>query len=144
MSIALAALPMPAEPSSAQPFVLVASEDHADWSAMRRLLGEGGYGLVRASSEREFERALRELPVAAVVCEDRPFGGSWRDVVQRVRRESRRPAVIVCSPRADEALWLDVLDHGGYDVFAKPIPTRLFRDRVENAVADWIWKPDAA
>lgn len=132
--------PLPSTaPGSIQPFVLVASDDRSEWSSVRDLLSDGGYTLVRAANFREFERALRELPVAVVIAEEHALGHGWREFATRLSGEERRPLLIVCSKDADEDLWLDVLDNGGFDVFAKPLPPRLFRDRVEAAVADWLW-----
>ncbi|MFN7919259.1 MAG: hypothetical protein U0Q16_04135 [Bryobacteraceae bacterium] len=122
-----------------EPVVVVASSDREDWSTVRTMLAGSGYGVIPAPNFRELERALYELPVAAVVTSDRPFGRSWRDIALRLESERRRPSLIVCSHQADESLWLDVLDSGGYDVFAKPLPPSLFRDRVDSAVADWLW-----
>ena len=69
------------------------------------------------------ESALRFLtrnPVAVVVCERRLSDGCWKDLLDRANTLQTPPLVIVTGYDADESLWAEVLNLGGYDVLARP------------------------
>jgi len=52
---------------------------------------------------------------------------SWKHVLQSAH-QSRNTPVIVCDRLADERLWAEVLNMGGYDVLMKPLnPTEVLR-----------------
>jgi DNA-binding NtrC family response regulator len=46
--------------------------------------------------------------------------GSWCDVLSRGRDLQPEAEVVVCARLADERLWTEVLDAGGFDVLAEP------------------------
>ena len=73
---------------------------------------------------------LREAPavgredavVPPLLCRqahERPAGG-WQDLLNGVLDMPTPPNVIVTAPDADDLLWSDVLNRGGYDVLARP------------------------
>jgi DNA-binding response OmpR family regulator len=73
---------------------------------------------------KDCESALdfaRRQPVAVVICERYLPDGTWRDLYQRVSVLAVPPPVIVTSHDADDELWSEVLDSGGYDVLARPL-----------------------
>jgi DNA-binding response OmpR family regulator len=45
----------------------------------------------------------------------------WRDFIEIAVAARRRTSVIVTDPFADEALWAEVLNLGGFDVLAQPL-----------------------
>jgi DNA-binding response OmpR family regulator len=56
-----------------------------------------------------------------IVCERDLPDGSWKDVLEMAASLSCPPPVIVTSRLADDRLWAEVLNLGGYDVLAKPL-----------------------
>jgi len=63
---------------------------------------------------------LHESPVPLVVTErSLPFG-DWKDLLAAIQRLPRAPLLIVSARLADEYLWAEVLNLGGYDVLNKP------------------------
>ena len=65
--------------------------------------------------------ALNYMPVPVVVCEHTLPDGDWKALVEESSRWRNPPRIIVTSPLADEALWAEVLNLGGYDVLAAPL-----------------------
>jgi DNA-binding NarL/FixJ family response regulator len=55
-----------------------------------------------------------------VICERELPDGCWRDVMAQADALPRPPRIIVTSLFADESLWGEVLNLGGYDVLRKP------------------------
>jgi DNA-binding response OmpR family regulator len=46
--------------------------------------------------------------------------GRWHDMLRELRRRPADPPLIVASRLADNRLWAEVLNLGGYDVLATP------------------------
>ena len=73
-----------------------------------------------------------------MVCESNLPDGSWKDVIDRTARAANPPAVIVTSRLADDRLWSEVLNRGGYNVLLKPFRAlEVLRD-VNLAWQDWV------
>jgi len=63
--------------------------------------------------------------VAAVLTEAHlPDGRGWKDILRKLERTPNPPPLIVTDRLANEALWSEVLNLGGYDVLAKPFEKR--------------------
>jgi DNA-binding response OmpR family regulator len=100
--------------------LLAVSPDHNDHASLKDIL-EAEHWVVRAAGScSEGFRALLDSKAAVVVCERDLPDGSWRNLFDRVRSLAHPPPVIVVSCHADESLWAEVLNLGGYDVLAKP------------------------
>jgi hypothetical protein len=54
------------------------------------------------------------------ICDERLPDGSWRGVMRTLETLSDPRLLIVASHFADERLWAEVLNEGGFDVLAKP------------------------
>ena len=100
--------------------LLAVSPDHNDHQSLKDIL-EAEHWIVRgAGSCLEGCRLLRETKAAVVVCERDLPDGNWKSLFNRVCSLEHPPPVIVVSYHADESLWAEVLNLGGYDVLAKP------------------------
>lgn len=83
---------------------------------------------------------LARHPVQVVLAGSNSPRWNWKRVLSDLRRLGRPPQLIVTSPAANEFLWAEVLNMGGYDVLAQPFR----RDEVERVVAaarrryDWL------
>jgi DNA-binding response OmpR family regulator len=93
------------------------SEDHA---TLRRILEAQPWNLSAAVSYHEAIAYLAKNPVAAVMCECALEDGTWKDVLKHCSTCGEPPLLIVTSRLADDYLWAEVLNLGGYDVLAKP------------------------
>ena len=68
----------------------------------------------------------REFPV--VLCEHRQTDGNWKDLLDVTVTLPAPPSLVVFSPLADESLWAEVLNLGGFDVVAMPFePEEVLR-----------------
>ncbi len=90
----------------------------------RSLLGLLEVCGIAALVARDCEEARRILGagplVQAVLTETTLPDGDWCSVLQEVVRSRVSAAVVVCARVADERLWCDVLDRGGYDLLNEP------------------------
>ncbi len=109
--------------------VSAAAEDHA---ALRRLLRGVCCRVAAASTCRTALRRLSHGRITIVVCESSLPDGTWRDILNHLGGVEA-PFLIVTSKLADEALWAEVLNLGGFDVIAKPFNAREARHVLETA-----------
>ncbi len=63
---------------------------------------------------------LRNNRVPVVVCARDLPDGVWTDLLSHLDNIPDPPVLIVTSRQADEALWAEVLNLGGYDVLPQP------------------------
>jgi DNA-binding response OmpR family regulator len=82
---------------------------------------------------REALRQVWQRPPAVMLCERDLPDGTWRELWEQVRERDTPPSLIVVSRLADERLWAEVLNLGGYDVLSKPFDPAEVRRVVENA-----------
>ncbi|MGA3044304.1 MAG: hypothetical protein ABSF54_26315 [Bryobacteraceae bacterium] len=74
-----------------------------------------------ARTQNEAFEFLRENITPVVICETKLPDGDWQDVLGRLDRMPCPPLLIVTSRMADDRLWSEVLNLGGYNVLAKPL-----------------------
>jgi CheY-like chemotaxis protein len=115
----------PAAASSAtmeQPFpsaILFISPVWPDQSALRRIV-RCTHRTIPAASYRQALRRLRRSHVPIVFCDGNLPDGTWLDVLNHIGDSDDPPLLIVTSRLADDRLWAEVLNLGGFDVIAKP------------------------
>lgn len=101
--------------------VLVVSPIEDDHFELRRLLRDPQWRVLPAQTLQQAWLALRQQHVDIVITEcSFPDGLSWRDLLEEVHEADRPQPLIVASHRADECLWAEVLNLGGYDLLMKP------------------------
>ena len=90
-----------------------------------------GWRLYQAHDRKQALDCLERHPVQVVMTTAHLPKWPWKRVLQDLRRMSVPPQLVVTSPLADDALWAEVLNWGGYDVLAEPFE----RNEVERVIA---------
>lgn len=85
----------------------------------------------RAHSCRQALPLIRQDLDPVVVSERDLPDGSWKDILELAWVRKEPPVVIVTSRLADDYLWAEVLNLGGYDVLTKPFD----RDEVRRTIS---------
>ena len=83
------------------------------------------------------EQALAHLAdssISVVICETLLPDGSWKDLLACMGRVRASSVLVVTSKVADESLWAEVLNLGGYDVLAQPFDREEVTRVVRSAV----------
>lgn len=115
-------------PSDNTVTVLSVSPSAIAQNRLNHIFGHTNWKLETADSCYDALRRLRELHTAVVVCEHKLPDGGWQDLLSGVLELPSPPNVIVTAPDADDVLWSDVLNRGGYDVLARPFdPSEVVR-----------------
>ncbi len=90
-----------------------------------------GWQLFEAPDRRRATQYLRRYSVQVVIAKSDMPDGNWQKMLGHLRRLARPPLLIVTSRTADEHLWAEVLNIGGYDVLAQPFE----RDEMVRVIA---------
>jgi len=103
---------------------LLVSVPDEDPNLLGELFSQQGWTLYRAAGIDAALSYLRENFVPVLITErDLPFG-NWKDLLRATLQLPRIPLLIVASRLADESLWAEVLNLGGYDVLCEPFQTK--------------------
>ena len=111
--------------------VLAIGEFTADRLLLHDVSRNSGWKLIEARDRRHAMKVLDRKPVHVVITEADLPNWKWKNVLSDLRRLAQTPQLIVTSRTADDYLWAEVLNLGGYDVLPQP----LQRDEVERVVA---------
>jgi len=98
---------------------------------------EGGTSPVAVLHSADCEQALGHLTdsrISVVICEALLPDGNWKDLLARMASAQASPVLVVTSKVADESLWAEVLNLGGYDVLAQPFDREEVARVVRSAV----------
>ena len=115
--------------------VLAVSPFEDDHRALRIILAAGDWKLISVRSMAEGIAWLAGHPVAVVVCSQHLPDGNWLLLLERAGAVVQPPRLVVSSRLADDQLWAEVLNLGGYDVLATPFDSAEVR-RVMLAARD--------
>jgi DNA-binding response OmpR family regulator len=110
---------------------LAVGEFEQDRPLLQKIFRDLGWRLFEARDRRRAMQYLERHPVHVVITESELPSWNWRKVLNDIRRLAQPPQLIVTSRTADDYLWAEVLNFGGYDVLPQPFE----RDEVERVIA---------
>jgi DNA-binding response OmpR family regulator len=100
--------------------ILSISSTPEDYHALCTILNDPFWQIAKAGTCKEAIARLSRKHIPVVVCECNLPDGSWRDILNHMIELADPPVLIVTSRLADERLWAEVLNLGGFDVLPKP------------------------
>jgi DNA-binding response OmpR family regulator len=106
----------------------------ADQLHLQRIFKHWGWELQRARTRGQASDFLDQNAVDVVIGERELPDGGWRAMLDDLLERPEPPALIVLARLADESLWAEVLNMGGYDVLAEPLDSEEVT-RVVSAAA---------
>ena len=119
------------EGSSLSICALLVGEYEDDRLLVQDLFREAGWCLLEASDPGRAWAHLDRNRIHVVIANCDPPNVHWKDLLEGLRSRPHPPQLIVTSRRADEQLWSEVLNCGGYDVLPQP----LHREETERVIA---------
>ncbi len=109
--------------------VLGISPFEADHNCLRRIFSHSNWKLLISKTCAEAMGVQKRRLIPVVLCERELPDGTWKDILERTSRAANPPSVIVSARLADDHLWAEVLNLGGYNVLSKPFrAVEVFRD----------------
>ncbi len=106
-------------------------------SRLRGIVQHTNWVMMECRGCREAMQLLRQNELAVVICEKELPDGTWFDLFQQAEKLPSPPVIIVTAPDADERLWGEVLNLGGYDVLPKPLDTSEVTRVISLAWQHW-------
>lgn len=111
-----------------------AEEDHVN---LRNILSHSNWQIRCVRSWREAKAFLAEHSMPVVICESELPDARWDEVLSELSRFPNAPALVVTSRLADNFLWAEVLNLGGYDLLMKPFDANEVYRVVSLAWLNW-------
>ncbi len=101
--------------------VLAILDRESDIQGFRDIVRQWGARLHISSTLAGLRRQLDREPPDVVVCNTSlPDQSDWKHVLQEIESAGGLQPLIITSRLADESLWAEVLNLGGFDVVAQP------------------------
>jgi DNA-binding response OmpR family regulator len=75
---------------------------------------------IREAAFGDAAAALSGNRIGVMICDAEVPDGDWKNLLRDLQGQARPPNLIVSSRLADDRLWAEVLNLGGYDVLARP------------------------
>ena len=101
-----------------------------DRARLHEMLGPDTVRLYEAATWQDGAGVLSRREAQVMICEATLPDANWKEVLEQTALLRDSPRLTVISSQADESLWAEVLNLGGYDVLPKP----LVRDEVTRVV----------
>lgn len=102
---------------------LVVGVQAPDLSKLMAIFRTNGWELACVRTRAEARAYLKLTPMRVVIAESELPDDGWREMLEDLRQNPEPPVLVVTARLADEALWAEVINMGGYDVLAKPLDT---------------------
>jgi DNA-binding response OmpR family regulator len=101
--------------------LLVVSPCPEDHNFIQRVFKDTGRTVLSVETCQEAVELAGRYDVRIVIAERTLGDGCWREMWTRISALPAPPLLIVTSRHADNRLWGEVLNLGGFDVLAKPL-----------------------
>ena len=115
-------------PSAESIAVLILAPCEKTRASLLSICAGGRFTVYEATDLRQAVALFRRHAPPVAIC-----SSDWHDFIEIAGAAPRRTCVIVTDPFADEALWAEVLNVGGFDVLAQPLDPIEVNRTVEAA-----------
>ena len=113
--------------------IVFVSKSDADCRTLRAVAGLLSQSVVSCADVQQARRAIRSHAPNIVVCEAQVGeSGNWRELLEEA--QAAQSLLLVVSRHADERLWAEVLNLGGFDVLALPFERDELRRALSSAL----------
>jgi DNA-binding NtrC family response regulator len=92
--------------------------------ALRNILTPPQWEVREAATYGEAIAILDNRSIEVAICDTEIEDGNWQVLLANLQSRANPPNLIVSSRLADERLWAEVLNLGGYDVLVQPFDSR--------------------
>jgi DNA-binding response OmpR family regulator len=122
--------------------LLLVTPSAEDETAVRQIIKAPAISKIsRCAGVEDTLQELRSITPAVVLCERDLPDGSWKAILGACEALEKSPLVVVVSRHADDHLWAEVLNLGGYDVLLKPFDAMEVTRVVASSCRQWMGAP---
>lgn len=104
---------------------------------LRQILNGLNWRIHEARGARDVAQFLAEHRAPVILCHCSFADGNWRDLLDCIAGLPCPPRLVVTSELADDLLWAEVLNLGGYDVIAQPFQESEVVRTLTSALCQW-------
>ena len=104
---------------------------------LRNILAAPQWEIREAATFGEAVEILNDHRIAVAICDTEIEEGNWQALLTDLQSRAYPPNLIVSSRLADERLWAEVLNLGGYDVLVQPFDRAEVLRVAHMAWMDW-------
>ncbi len=120
------------------PLLLLAiTSNEESLSHFREIVAGSKWKLTSACGCAEARQIFEKERIPVIVTDTALSDGHWRDLLETCAKLPESPLLIVTSLHADEFLWAEVLNLGGYDVLMQPFDRAEVTRVIDLAYAQW-------
>lgn len=122
--------------------ILLVTPSGEDESTVRQMLKTKPISKIsRCTRVEDVLQQIHAVSPTVVVCERDLPDGNWKAVLGACEALPKAPLMVVVSKHADENLWAEVLNLGGYDVLLKPFDATEVTRVVASCYRQWSGLP---
>jgi DNA-binding NtrC family response regulator len=109
------------------------SKSEVDSRTLREVAGSVSQSVVSCADVQQTRWALRLHAPTILVCDAQlQETGNWQELLEEA--QAAQTLLLVVSRQADERLWAEVLNLGGFDVLALPFDREELRRALSSAI----------
>jgi DNA-binding NtrC family response regulator len=113
--------------------IVFVSKSEADYRTLREVAGLVSQSVLSCADVQQARKAIRQHDPEIVVCETQVReNGNWQELLEDAR--AAQSLMLVVSRHADERLWAEVLNLGGFDVLSLPFDRDELRRALSSAL----------
>jgi DNA-binding NtrC family response regulator len=105
----------------------------SDRSKLQEILRDEDLKIKTVSSAAEASQVLARKPPSVIIYGDKLPGADWREFLTDLHDHGWALPTIIAAEHADERLWADVLNRGGFDLLQRPFEEQEVRRVVAMA-----------
>ena len=104
--------------------VLAVGSSKIETEELRQIFRRSNWVMLEAGDTQEAITLLKQMPIGVVVCQGQHNHSGWKELLRELSYLPKPPHLVVSSKDADDSLWAEVLNLGGYDVLVRPYDPR--------------------
>lgn len=127
-------------PVSDQITVLIAGVSK-EIDRLQRICKGYGWNIRTAHTHAGVSSVIQQKTTPVVVCETQLPGVNWTDILAITQKQEPECRLIVTARLADDRLWAEVLNLGGFNVLAQPFEPSEVKQVIESAWLQYHRRP---
>ena len=119
--------------------ILQVTPSETDHAFLRSILQHPNWQVHRVQNCSDASAFILRFPLSVVLSEAILPDGGWKEILEQTRHSLDVPNLVVTSRLADDRLWAEVLNLGGWDVLSTPFETAELLRVLFAASASRLW-----
>src|SRR4051794_10140299 len=117
--------------------LLITGQTERDTRTLRAIADQNGWNTFEMRNNVGALACITSRQIGVVLAEHDVVNGNWLSLLEQINELPRPPRFVVFSRWADERLWADVLNRGGFDLLSLPVNADELHHSVDIAWTSW-------